>query len=100
MLDKILRGTITVVAGVSGLLLMNTLIPLLSSLFGAEFFRIGVFGVTMTTILSFLFGMLFAWSFGAFKSAVPVFYGLAAFFAFNRTYRKSKYRKTECKYGN
>ena len=59
MLDKILRGTITVVAGVSGLLLMNTLIPLLSSLFGAEFFRIGVFGVTMTTILSFLFGMLF-----------------------------------------
>ena len=31
----------------------------------------------------FLFGMLFAASFGAFKSATPVFYGLAAFFAFN-----------------
>ena len=59
MLDKILRGTVTVVAGLSGLLLMNTLIPLLSALVGAEFFRIGVFGVTMTTILSFLFGMLF-----------------------------------------
>ena len=27
--------------------------------------------------------MLFAASFGAFKSATPVFYGLAAFFAFN-----------------
>lgn len=31
----------------------------------------------------FLFGMLFAASFGTFKSATPVFYGLAAFFAFN-----------------
>ncbi|MBL8300612.1 MAG: NarK/NasA family nitrate transporter [Rhodanobacteraceae bacterium] len=30
-----------------------------------------------------LFGMLFAWSFGKLQSATPVFYGLAAFFAFN-----------------
>jgi NNP family nitrate/nitrite transporter-like MFS transporter len=30
-----------------------------------------------------LFGMLFAWSFGRFESAEPVFYGLAVFFAFN-----------------
>ena len=58
MLDKILRITITAIFALTGLLLMNTLIPLLSSLIGAEFFRIGVFGVTMTTILSFLFGTL------------------------------------------
>jgi MFS transporter, NNP family, nitrate/nitrite transporter len=31
----------------------------------------------------FLFGMLFAWSFGSLQSALPVFYGLAVFFAFN-----------------
>lgn len=31
----------------------------------------------------FLFGMLFAWAFAAFGVATPVFYGLAAFFAFN-----------------
>jgi NNP family nitrate/nitrite transporter-like MFS transporter len=31
----------------------------------------------------FLLGLLFAWSFGAFGSAAPIFYGLAAFFAFN-----------------
>jgi MFS transporter, NNP family, nitrate/nitrite transporter len=31
----------------------------------------------------FALGMLFAWSFGAFGSATPIFYGLAAFFAFN-----------------
>lgn len=68
VLDRILRGTITVVAGLSGLLLMNTLIPLFSALVGAEFFRIGVFGVTMTTILSFLFGMLFFGALGFFAS--------------------------------
>lgn len=31
----------------------------------------------------FLFGMLFAWSFESFGKATPIFYGLAAFFAFN-----------------
>lgn len=31
----------------------------------------------------FLFGMLFAWSFGSFESATPIFYGLAVFFGFN-----------------
>ncbi len=57
-MDKVLRITITLIAALSGLLLMNSLIPMLSSMIGAEFFRIGVFGVTMTTILSFLFGTL------------------------------------------
>jgi MFS transporter, NNP family, nitrate/nitrite transporter len=31
----------------------------------------------------FALGMLFAWSFGTFALATPIFYGLAAFFAFN-----------------
>ena len=45
----------------------------------------GVIGFTAAIAAygPFLFGMLFAWSFGTFKSAVPIFYGLAAFFAFN-----------------
>lgn len=45
----------------------------------------GVIGFTAAIAAygPFLFGMLFAASFGTFKSATPVFYGLAAFFAFN-----------------
>jgi len=45
----------------------------------------GVIGFTAAIAAygPFLFGMLFAASFGAFKSATPVFYSLAAFFAFN-----------------
>jgi MFS transporter, NNP family, nitrate/nitrite transporter len=45
----------------------------------------GVIGFTAAIAAygPFLFGMLFAWSFGSFASAVPVFYGLAVFFAFN-----------------
>jgi NNP family nitrate/nitrite transporter-like MFS transporter len=45
----------------------------------------GVIGFTAAIAAygPFLFGMLFAWSFGSFQSAVPVFYGLAVFFAFN-----------------
>jgi NNP family nitrate/nitrite transporter-like MFS transporter len=45
----------------------------------------GVIGFTAAIAAygPFLFGMLFAWSFGSFKSATPVFYGLAVFFAFN-----------------
>lgn len=45
----------------------------------------GVIGFTgaIAAYGPFLFGMLFAASFGAFKSATPVFWGLAVFFAFN-----------------
>jgi len=45
----------------------------------------GVIGFTAAIAAygPFLFGMLFAWSFGAFSSATPIFYGLAVFFAFN-----------------
>jgi MFS transporter, NNP family, nitrate/nitrite transporter len=31
----------------------------------------------------FALGLMFAWSFGAFGSATPIFYGIAAFFGFN-----------------
>jgi NNP family nitrate/nitrite transporter-like MFS transporter len=45
----------------------------------------GVIGFTAAIAAygPFIFGMLFAWSFGAFGAATPIFYGLAAFFAFN-----------------
>lgn len=45
----------------------------------------GVIGFTAAIAAygPFLFGMLFAWSFGSLQSATPVFYGLAVFFAFN-----------------
>jgi MFS transporter, NNP family, nitrate/nitrite transporter len=45
----------------------------------------GVIGFTaaLAAYGPFIFGMLFAWSFGTFKSAAPVFYGLTVFFAFN-----------------
>ncbi|WP_043703202.1 MFS transporter [Tepidimonas taiwanensis] len=45
----------------------------------------GVIGFTAAIAAygPFLFGMLFAWSFAQFKVATPVFWGLAAFFAFN-----------------
>ncbi|MFC7704227.1 MFS transporter [Plastorhodobacter daqingensis] len=45
----------------------------------------GVIGFTAAIAAygPFIFGMLFAWSFGAFQSAAPVFYGLIVFFAFN-----------------
>jgi MFS transporter, NNP family, nitrate/nitrite transporter len=45
----------------------------------------GVIGFTAAIAAygPFALGLLFAWSFGAFGSATPIFYGLAAFFAFN-----------------
>ena len=45
----------------------------------------GVIGFTAAIAAygPFFFGMLFAWSFGAFASAAPVFWGLTVFFAFN-----------------
>lgn len=45
----------------------------------------GVIGFTAAIAAygPFLFGMLFAWSFGSLKSATPVFHGLAVFFTFN-----------------
>lgn len=58
MIDKTLRIIITVLAAVGGLMITDRIIPLLTTVVSEEFLRIGVFGVTMTTILSFVFGGL------------------------------------------
>ncbi len=56
MIDKTLRILITVLAAVGGLMITDRIIPLLAVVVSEEFLNIGVFGVTMTTILSFVFG--------------------------------------------
>lgn len=58
MLDKVLRFAITVLAGVAGLVLADRVIPILASFVNPEFLRIGIFDITMATILSFIFGAL------------------------------------------
>lgn len=56
MIDKTLRILITILAAVGGLMITDRIIPLLAVVVSEEFLNIGVFGVTMTTILSFVFG--------------------------------------------
>lgn len=58
MLDKILRFVITVLAAIGGLMMTDRVIPYLAPLLSEEFLRVGIFGVTMTTIMSFIFGGL------------------------------------------
>ncbi|CVK21721.1 PIN/TRAM domain-containing protein [Sporomusa paucivorans] len=58
MIDKTLRLLITFLAAVGGLMITDRIIPLLATVVGEEFLRIGVFGITMTTILTFVFGGL------------------------------------------
>ncbi len=56
MLDKALRFVITILAAVAGLVLADRIIPILVAFVNPEFLRVGVFGITMATILSFAFG--------------------------------------------
>ncbi|HWR38763.1 MAG TPA: PIN/TRAM domain-containing protein [Patescibacteria group bacterium] len=58
MIDKVLRLTITVVSAIVGLITTDRIIPLLAAIIGEDFLRVGVFGITMTTILTFIFGGL------------------------------------------
>lgn len=58
MIDKTLRGLITVLAAIGGLMITDRIIPLLATVVSEEFLTFGVFGITMTTILSFVFGGL------------------------------------------
>jgi uncharacterized protein YacL len=58
VIDKTLRLLITFLAAVGGLMITDRIIPLLATVVGEEFLRIGVFGITMTTILTFVFGGL------------------------------------------
>ncbi len=56
MLDKILRSVVVILAVIIGLMMTDRIIPMFASLFSAEFLRIGVFGITMATIISFVLG--------------------------------------------
>ncbi|SDF85598.1 PIN/TRAM domain-containing protein [Sporolituus thermophilus] len=58
MLDKTLRFVITVLAAIGGLMMTDRIIPLLASVVSPEFLRVGVFGITVATMVSFLFGGL------------------------------------------
>lgn len=64
MLDKALRFVITVLAAVGGLMMTDRIIPYLASVVNPEFLRVGVFGITMATILSFVLGALIGGAFG------------------------------------
>lgn len=58
MLDKILRFIIIVLSVVAGLMLTDRIIPLLAPLVSEEFFTVGIFGITVATIFSFVVGGL------------------------------------------
>lgn len=58
MIDKSLRIIITILAAVGGLVITDRIIPLLATVISEEFLQIGVFGITMATMVSFVFGGL------------------------------------------
>lgn len=58
MLDKSLRVVIAILSAVGGLMITDRIIPLLPAIISQEFLHMGFFGITMTTILSFVFGGL------------------------------------------
>jgi len=58
LLDKILRFVITVLAAIGGLMITETVIPLVSVWEGAQFLKAGIFGITVATIISFVVGGL------------------------------------------
>lgn len=55
LLDKILRFIVTALTAIAGLMLAEWISRFLTSVVNAEFLRMGVFGSTMATILSFIF---------------------------------------------
>lgn len=58
MVDRTLRIIIAILAAIGGLMITDNIMPFLATMISEEFLRIGVFGVTMTTILTFVFGGL------------------------------------------
>lgn len=58
MLDKALRFVITVLAAVAGLVLAERVVPILVTFVNPELLRVGFFGITVATIVSFAFGAL------------------------------------------
>jgi uncharacterized protein YacL len=55
VLDKALRLSITVLAAIGGLMITSNIISL-PAVIDADFLRIGIFGITLATILSFIVG--------------------------------------------
>jgi len=66
LLDKVLRFVITALAAIGGLVMTDRVIPYLATLLSEDFFNIGIFGITMTTIMSFIFGGLVGGAIGFF----------------------------------
>ncbi|MBP2637659.1 MAG: PilT protein domain protein [Firmicutes bacterium] len=58
MIDRTLRIIITILAAIGGLVITDRYMPFMATVISEEFLRIGVFGVTMTTILTFVVGGL------------------------------------------
>jgi len=56
LLNKALLFVITVLSAIAGLMMTERLFPLLASVINVDFLRIGFFGITMTTVISFIFG--------------------------------------------
>ncbi|EGO62880.1 hypothetical protein ALO_16032 [Acetonema longum DSM 6540] len=54
MLNKILRFVIVTMSIIAGLMMTDRIIPFLAPLVSVEFLQTGIFGITLTTILSFL----------------------------------------------
>lgn len=68
MLDKVLRFVITILMAIVGLVLMKFANPLLTLLISAEFLKMGIFGITMTNLLSILLGGVIGGGIGFFIS--------------------------------
>jgi uncharacterized protein YacL len=68
VLDKVLRFVITILMAIVGLVLMKFANPLLTLLISAEFLKMGIFGITMTNLLSVLLGGVIGGGIGFFIS--------------------------------
>ncbi|WP_110955657.1 PIN/TRAM domain-containing protein [Anaerosinus massiliensis] len=68
MLDKVLRFVITILMAILGLVLMRFANPLLTLLISAEILKMGIFGMTMTNLLSVLLGGVIGGGIGFFIS--------------------------------
>lgn len=68
MLDRVLRFVITILMAIVGLMLMRMASPLVTLLIGAEFSQMGIFGMTLTNILSVLFGAILGGALGFYSS--------------------------------
>lgn len=68
VLDKVLRFVITILMAILGLVLMRFANPLLTLLISAEILKMGIFGMTMTNLLSVLLGGVIGGGIGFFIS--------------------------------